>query len=154
LRVWREGQEHNGITWTQDSQFNLTSWLLEQQPGEFGWSVAVVQKQPDGSGKQITDAAPERHFTMSKITMIIMAVPKDFEVQYYAGFAFSEPTVITFGPDGALYVLNLEGLITKMTDEDGDGFAETAAPIFDDPGDQLQHAVGMAFHDGTIFISD
>jgi glucose/arabinose dehydrogenase len=154
LRVWRDGQEHNGITWTQDSQFNLTAWLLEQQPGDFGWSVAVMQKQPDGSGKQITDAAPERHFTMSKITMNIMDVPQGFEAQYYARLPFTEPTVITFGPDNALYILNLEGQITRMTDEDGDGFAETATSIFDDPGDQLQHAVGMVFHDGIIYISD
>ena len=35
LRVWADGADHNGIARTQDTNFDLTQWLLDQKPGKF-----------------------------------------------------------------------------------------------------------------------
>jgi glucose/arabinose dehydrogenase len=154
LRVWHEGDPANGITWTKDSSFNLRDWLLYQKPGDFDWTVGVVEGDEVGNNKEITDLAPQQQFTMSAIDLKVMSLPPGFTAHYYARLPFKQPTVITFGPDGALYALSVEGDVARMTDTDGDGFAETITPIYTDAANQLEHAVGMAFHDGTLYVSD
>ncbi len=154
LRVWHDSDPANGITWTKDASFNLRDWLLYQKPGDFEWTVAVVQKGADGSGTEITDLAPQKKFTLSAIDLNLFDLPPGFTSHYYAHLPFGQPTVITFGADGALYALSVEGEVVKMTDTDGDGFAETITPVYTDTTNQLEHAVGMAFHDGTLYVSD
>ena len=154
LRVWHDGDPANGITWTKDLSFNLLDWLLYQKPGDFDWTVGVVQKGADGSGTEITDLAPQQKFTLSAIDINLFDVPPGFTSRYYARLPFKQPTVITFGPDGALYALSVEGDVAKVTDTDGDGFAETITPVYTDMTNQLEHAVGMAFHNGVLYVSD
>jgi len=154
VRVWQEGEPAYGITWTTESEFDLTKWLLDRQPGDYFWTVAVMQKSADGtSAMEISDLAPQRRFTISEIQLDIMDLPDRFQAELYARLSLPEPTVITFGPDGALYVLSLEGQITRVTDEDSDGFAETANMIYADEGDQLFHAVGLAFYEDQLYVS-
>ncbi len=154
LRVWRTGDPANGITWTKDQSFDLQDWLLYQQAGEFNWSVDVVQRQEDGSGEVISDAAPTQQFTMSVIDMKLMTVPPGFSVAYYGKLPFKQPTVVTFGPDGAMYALSVEGDVARLSDDNGDHFAENVKAIYTDSANQLDHAVGMAFHDNVLYISD
>ncbi len=154
LRVWHEGDPANGITWTKDSSFNLRDWLLYQKPGDFQWTVSVVRKGADGSGTEITKIAATQTFSLPTIDLNLFDVPQGFTSHYYARLPFKQPTVVLFGPDGALYALSVEGDIAKLTDEDGDGFAETITPVYTDTNNQLEHAVGMAFHDGILYVSD
>lgn len=153
LRVWREGDPDNGITWTRDETFDLRDWLLYQQPGDFNWSVGVVQSGADG-GTLISELAPPAHFTMSAIDMAILDVPPGFIATYYARLPFQQPTVMLFGPDDVLYVLSLDGDIARLTDSDGDNFAETVTMVYTDAEDRLDHAVGMAFYQDALYISD
>ncbi|HVU10917.1 MAG TPA: hypothetical protein VHD90_06545, partial [Phototrophicaceae bacterium] len=155
LRVWPDGQPETGITWTKDSSFDLHSWLLYQKPGAFDWTVGVVKKAADGSGTEISDLAATQHFTMSAIDMKVMTVPAGFSVNYYAHLPFPDPTVITFGPDGALYALSVEGDIAKLTDSDGDHFADDIKVLFTDSNKSFDHAVGMTFDKNNVmYISD
>jgi putative membrane-bound dehydrogenase-like protein len=154
VRVWQEGEPAYGITWTTESEFDLTKWLLDRQPGEYFWTVAVMQKNADGtSATEISDLAPQRRFTITDIQLDIMDGPAGFEVELYARLPLPEPTVITFGDDGDLYVLSLSGQITRVSDDDGDGVAENAQIIYADEGDQIFHAVGMAFYEDQLYVS-
>ncbi len=155
LRVWRDGDPDNGITWTKDSSFDLRDWLLYQAPGHFNWSVDVIARADDGSGTPVSEMSPAFGFTISVIDMPIINVPPDFSARYYGHLPFKQPTALTFAPDGSLYVLGVEGEIARLTDEDGDGFAETITIVYPDADNLLDHAVGMTFDaDGTLYISD
>ncbi len=154
VRVWRASDPENGLTWTKDQSLDLRDWLLYQQPGDFDWRLGVVRRNADGSGAEISDLTAIQHFSMSAIDMQMMTLPPGFTATYYARLPFTQPTVITFGEDGALYALSVEGDIARLTDADGDGFAETADVIYTDTDNQLDHAVGMTFHDGVIYVSD
>jgi glucose/arabinose dehydrogenase len=155
VRVWRDGDPAYGITWTQDKKFDLTQWLLYQQPGDFLWSIAVLKKGAEGQdATEISAAAAPRRFTMSEITMKIIDLPPGFKADLYARLPQPQPTVITFAPDGSMIVLSLDGPITRLEDADGDHIAEKATVIYDDARDLLNHAVGLALHDGKTYISD
>ncbi len=101
----------------------------------------------------------------------LLTVPPGFAVTVYAeGHNFALPTQMTFGPDGNLYVLSLMGSVFRLIDADGDYYAETVETAFWDGDrnyitpdnveqvsalpDQLFHAVGMAFRDDVLYISD
>ncbi len=155
LRVWADGTDHNGIARTQDNHFDLTQWLLDQKPGKFHWTVAVIKKDAAGNpGDELADIPADRSFILSKFDMNIMDLPEGFQSKLYAHLPITQPTVVTFDSSGAMIVLSLEGLIVKMTDEDHDGYAETSKILFDDAGDKVNYAVGLAFHDGKTYISD
>lgn len=153
VRVWREGEPPYGITWTTETSFDLTDWLLYQQPGTFFWTIAVLQPDANNQPVEIAEVAPPQSFTMTDIDLRIMALPPGFEAELYARLPIDKPTVITFAPDGALHVLGLDGEIIRLIDADGDFAAESHTVLFDDPRDDLLHAVGMAFHDGQTYIS-
>lgn len=152
VRVWHDGDPAYGITWTQDKKFDLTQWLLYQQPGDFFWSIAVLKKGEPAI--EISDAAVPRRFTMSEITMKIIDVPPGFKAELYARLPQPKPTVITFAPDGAMIVLSLDGQIMRLEDENNEHIPAKATIIYDDSQDLLNHAVGLALHNGQIFVSD
>ncbi len=155
LRVWADGADHNGIARTQDNTFDLTNWLLYQKPGKFHWTVVVVKKDSTGSAAdELTDTPADHSFILSKFDMNIMDLPDGFQSKLYAHLPITQPTVVTFDSSGAMIVLSLDGQIVKMTDEDPDGYAETSTMLFEDPGDKVNYAVGLAFHDGKMYISD
>lgn len=155
LRVWREGEPAYGITWTQDTTFDLRNWLLQQQPGTFFWSVAVLRQHDDGA-EEIAAAAEPRRFTLTASTLTVAQVPDGFAVEMVARLPVTQPTVITFGPENALYVLFVNGEIARLLDTDQDGTYETSEIIFSDSDNQLSHAVGMAFYgeDEIMYLSD
>ena len=155
LRVWADGADHNGIARTQDNYFDLTQWLLYQKPGKFHWTVAVLKKDSSGNaGDELADIPADHSFVLSKFDMNIMDLPTGFESKLYAHLPITQPTVVTFDSTGAMIVLSLDGHIVKMTDTDHDGYAETATMLFEDPGDKVNYAVGLAYHDGKTYISD
>lgn len=82
-------------------------------------------------------------------------VPPGFVSDVYATAAEMEiPTVITFGPDDALYLMDAGGKIARFEDTDADGVAENSAVIFDNRQNTVTHSVGMTFdRDGKLFIS-
>ncbi|MEZ4668483.1 MAG: PQQ-dependent sugar dehydrogenase [Anaerolineae bacterium] len=155
LRVWRDGDPANGITWTRESSFDLSQWLLYQQPGNFSWTVGVLDTGTDDQQpKEMNELAPAQHFTMSQIRMDIMELPEGFEANLYARLPVTQPTVVTFGPDDNMYVLSLEGKVVELIDDDHDFVADTSQVVFDNPDNKLNYAVGMAFHNDEIYISD
>ncbi|MBA3868268.1 MAG: PQQ-dependent sugar dehydrogenase [Anaerolineae bacterium] len=155
LRVWADGADHNGIARTPDNHFDLTNYLLDRKPGKYHWTVTVVKKDsPGGPDDQLADLPPDRSFTLSKFAMNIMDLPAGFESKLYAHLPITQPTVVTFDSNGAMVVLSLDGHIVKMTDNDHDGYAETSTMLFEDPGDKVNYAVGLAYHDGKTYISD
>ncbi len=97
----------------------------------------------------------------------IIELPPGFESDLYAApTEVSQPTVIAFGPDNKLYLLSLNGSIFVFEDGDNDHYAETVRRVFSDPSsdsrrvqlglaaDSLVHAVGMAFHENILYVSD
>jgi glucose/arabinose dehydrogenase/mono/diheme cytochrome c family protein len=101
----------------------------------------------------------------------LLNVPPGFAATVYAeGQNFGLPTQIAFGPDGNLYVLSLAGSIYRLIDTNGDYYADTVETAFWDGDlnyvtednvvqlsalpDQLYHAVGMAFHEDRLYVSD
>ncbi|MBI3244096.1 MAG: PQQ-dependent sugar dehydrogenase [Chloroflexi bacterium] len=64
------------------------------------------------------------------------------------------PTAILFGPDENLYLLTLEGDIFQFEDKDGNTDAEAMRQVFDGSEHKVTHAVGLAFHDGKLYLSD
>jgi glucose/arabinose dehydrogenase len=85
----------------------------------------------------------------------IVTAPEGFAVDVYArGEGISSPTVLAFGPDHRLYILNQGGQLYAFSDDDGDGYAETQTSLYDNADGTLNHAVGLAWHEGTMYISD
>lgn len=85
----------------------------------------------------------------------IVTVPEGFTVEVYArGEEISAPSVLVFGPDQRLYVLTVGGQLYALTDEDGDGYAETQTTLYDNAEGILNHSVGLAWYEGKMYISD
>ncbi|HBY95143.1 MAG TPA: hypothetical protein DEP84_14495 [Chloroflexi bacterium] len=63
VRIWREGEPHNGITWTKDHQYPVDPGL--RGPGNFFWSVAIVRGQNGTVTSVLSAEAPARGFTVS-----------------------------------------------------------------------------------------
>jgi glucose/arabinose dehydrogenase len=165
VRVWRGDDPHYGITWSDTSRFDMTDWLRHQPPGEYSWSVAVIVGGGDGQVERIVSSeAPPFRFTVRDMALPtptripasdIVQVPPGFEARPYAQPELASlPTAITFGPDGMLYMLTYSGDIFAMQDTDGDQYAEMSQRIYLDDSEQLFHAVGLAFHDGVMYVSD
>jgi glucose/arabinose dehydrogenase len=175
VRVWQGDAPHYGIIWTQESELELTSWLQGQQPGEYFWSVAVIEGTDGQMQAELAAEAPERRFTVASTTLPtptaepsatpfpladIVDIPDGFEISVYAELpqARTAITVITFEPDGgALRVLALDGRMFEVRDQDNDGVGESITQVLfnaDDGGLPLEYTVGLAFHEGQTFISD
>ena len=174
VRIWKEGEPHNGITWHDGSIFDLSGWLQQQEPGEYFWSVAVIQGGVvDGVNtvtKSITSEAEPFQFTLESNRMpaptIVpvtpnpddpqtrLVAPPGFKIEPYTKpLGTSFPTTITFR-DGKMYMLTLDGNIFVLEDEDDDNFIDTVTRIFHDENDELFWATGLEFYDGLTYISD
>lgn len=174
--VARQGGVPQRVLLLENSVLNAVDWFRRQPPGDFEWTVRVVQRHEDGSvgpvvsgtaepfrvevsGMEVTVAPPTETPTPGPTPAdppppLIERLPPGFEIETYARTGWVGNTVLTFGPDHHLYVLNLGGNIARLEDRNGDGYAGTLELLYD--GAQLTHAVGMAFHpdDGTIYVSD
>ncbi len=64
------------------------------------------------------------------------------------------PTTLVFGPDGHLFVLTLNGDITRFEDQNGDGTAETQTWIWHGDAHGVRHAVGLTFIGDELILSD
>jgi glucose/arabinose dehydrogenase len=85
----------------------------------------------------------------------IVTIPEGFSVDIYArGQAIGTPTVLTFGADGRLYILSLEGRINAFEDRNGDGYAESQTTLYDNADAILNHAVGLTWYQEDMYISD
>ncbi len=158
VRVWRPGEPAYGITWTREPTFNLSNWMQAQSPGEYRWSVAVIEGVGGEMQREVTAMAQPRTFTVADtspppapveaqpIEALVEAPPGFTVALYHRGL--SEPSVITFGPGDLLYVLTRNGEIFTVT-EDG-----LLTMLFDNTDDLLSESVGLAFHDDVMYISD
>lgn len=174
VRVWKPGEAEAGITWTQETSFDLSPWLSQQGAGEFLWSVAVIE----GSDGQVTgalgQAPPARQFTLLDSTLPtptpeptpepvraeqVIVVPDGFSAQVYRHME-QAPTAISaieFTPEGDLLVLALDGRLFQLGDDDGDGVADRETQLlFNDVPDGLRlvWAAGMALYDGRVYVSE
>jgi len=86
----------------------------------------------------------------------MLFVPEGFEIQIYGGLARSGASSMTFGPDGSLYVLTVDGQIYRLRDDaQDDHAADSRELIYTNEATVLEHAVGIAFGpDGALYISD
>ncbi len=94
---------------------------------------------------------------------LISPAPAANTIQVPPGFAIAPyaeprdvllPTALLFGPDEKLYLLTLEGDVFQFEDKDGDAYAEAMRQVFDGADHGVSHAVGLAFHDGLLYLSD
>jgi glucose/arabinose dehydrogenase len=175
VRVWQGDAPHYGIIWTKDSELELTTWLQGQQPGEYFWSVAVIEGTEGEMQAELAGEAPERRFTIASVALPtptteptatpfpladIVDIPDGFEISVYAQLpqARTAITAITFEPDGeALRVLTLDGRIFEVRDADNDDVGETVTQVLfntNEDGLPLEYTVGLAFHEGQTFVSD
>jgi glucose/arabinose dehydrogenase len=82
-------------------------------------------------------------------------VPEGFAVDVYVrGEGIISPSVVAFGPDERLYLLDENGHVNAFTDDDNDGAAETQTTVYDNADNVLSHAVGLAWHEGIMYVSD
>ncbi len=174
VRVWRAGEPEQGITWSQTSEFDLSTWLSQQPAGDFFWSVAVISGQDGQVQAVLGEAATARQFTLNDNTLPtatpeptvvpvaatdILRVPENFTAQIYGQIveAPTAITTITFTPAGDLLVLALDGRLWQLGDDDGDGVADRQKQILfnDDPNSvRLIYAAGMAMYNDRIYVSD
>lgn len=159
VRLWPEGEAARGLTWTKDDIFNLSDWLMMAEPGAYQWSVAVIEGRiEDGRGvleRELLSSPTYRLEVGDDIRNVVdfLELPPGFAGKVYA-FGPTDPTAITFGPDGHLYAAALNGDIFRLVDNDGDDYAEMRQPIFRSNG-QLRFLAGITFDDnGTLFVSD
>lgn len=162
VRVWREGEPNYGITWTRDTSFSLTDWLLNlPEPGEFFWSIAVIEGQDGQLTRELTAQAEPRSFTVAELVLPVVAaiqVPPGFVAEEYgrifdARTENTAMTVITFH-EGKLYILTLDGRIFTLEDTTGDHMGDTLTRIYDNEDRALNYVSGMDFRDGLIYLSD
>jgi glucose/arabinose dehydrogenase len=163
VRVWREGEPHYGVTWSPNSSFNASDWLRYQQPGDFYWSVAVITGSEGQVDREISSEAPARKFTvLSNRLPTPTAVPVADTIELPPGFVvkpYAEPPtnlsgVMTWGPDGELYIMTHGGDIYVARDLNGDRYAEDMKALFIDHDELLSYAIGIALYEGVIYISD
>ncbi|MFQ5933530.1 MAG: PQQ-dependent sugar dehydrogenase, partial [Dehalococcoidia bacterium] len=75
-------------------------------------------------------------------------LPEGFRVEVFAA-SFPNPTSMAFAPDGTLYVSLEGGLILALQDSDGDGSADSIVQV----GGDFVAPLGLAFHDGALYVS-
>ena len=174
VRVWKAGEPEQGITWSQETEFDLSAWLSQQAAGEFLWSVAVIAGQDGQVEAVVGEAAPARHFTLLDPTLPtptptpspvpleaedMIQVPSGFEAHIFGQVAQAPTaiTTITFTPEGDLLVLALDGRLWQLGDDDGDGVVDRQQQILfnDDPdGVRLIYAAGMGLYEDRIYVSE
>lgn len=84
-----------------------------------------------------------------------IVLPPGFVADVYAEPEGAElPSVVTFGPDGALYLMTVSGKIFKIEDKDDNQTGEAVTVLYDNAGGALVQSVGLAFYEDKIYISD
>lgn len=84
-----------------------------------------------------------------------IVLPPGFAADVYAEPDGAElPSVVTFGPDGALYLLTVPGKIFRIEDKDSNQTGEAVTLLYDNADGTLVQAVGLAFYEDKIYISD
>ncbi len=160
VRVWRAGEPEYGITWTKDDQFVLADWLLQQGAGEYFWSIAVIEGDDGQMIREVSNPAGSQIFTVQEAVLPpdeLISLPDGFVATEYAKVTDatrgeSSVTVITFHND-ELYALTLDGRIFRIVDEDDDFVADNLVPIFTDPDNMVEFAVGLDFYEEVPYIS-
>ncbi|MBC8163344.1 MAG: PQQ-dependent sugar dehydrogenase [Roseiflexaceae bacterium] len=83
--------------------------------------------------------------------------PRKREISLEPGFAWTvyaegtidNPTVITFGPDGKLYIADISGTLWVATDRDQDFQIDTITPF----AEGFSLLVGLAWRDGELYAA-
>lgn len=155
VQVGRANDVIYGVTWTTEKKLDLRGWLLEQEAGEFCWTVAILRYlDEDGNVEEIAPGREPHCFTVDAITLDIIDLPDGFTARMVANLPLTDPAVITFDSQQRLYALSLTGDIARLSDADGDGWFEAAELIYVDENEVFSHAVGMALSDDdAIYIS-
>ncbi len=179
ILVSRPGGSPERALLSQSTAADVTDWFAVQPPGQFEWTVRVIREGQAGENSQPVSHLATAHLLevdgmtgtppatvtptpSPTLTPEPTAAPvtewiaPGFTLTLYATVGVGANAVITTGPDDCLYVMNTGGIITRLVDTDGDGYAEQAEVVFDDPHEELIHTVGMAFQPGTgtLYVSD
>ncbi|MFP4439964.1 MAG: PQQ-dependent sugar dehydrogenase [Chloroflexaceae bacterium] len=119
--------------------FNVLLGLLGRQVrGETG--TAAPPSNPPGSGP----AVPPPDEVSARLR-----VPAGFQVRGYAA-GLSVPRLMTIGPDGALYVAERSGQITRLPDDNGDGIADRQETVLS--GLLAPH--NMEWIEGCLYVAE
>jgi glucose/arabinose dehydrogenase len=79
-----------------------------------------------------------------------LLAPAGYRVQVVAA-GLERPRFMAFGPDGALYVAEMgAGRIVRLPDADGDGVADTVAPVLTG----LQRPHSLAWFAGDLYVGE
>lgn len=78
-----------------------------------------------------------------------LTLPEGFTQSVYASGRMDNPTVITFGPAGELYIGDIGGTLWVARDGDGDGVAERITPW----AEGFNLLVGLAWRDGELYAA-
>jgi hypothetical protein len=164
----RVGQAPTHVSYSQALVFNATAWFRGQPPGQYVWSVRVVSTNlDDAEARPITESAPVFALDVqgsqvvlpratataaALVDRVIAEVPEGYTATLFAQTRGSRITSMLFGRDRQLYVLKLSGQISRLSDADGDGFAEDEDIVYDNT---LDRAVSMALDpiNGTLYIA-
>ena len=174
VRVWREGEPDYGIAWSSETEFNLAEWLSQQEPGQFLWSVAVIEGDSESGtvGSLVGDAPEARRFSVESNVLpaptaeatqapftvqdiLTRALPEGFSIEIVAQLdeARTAITDIEFDADGTLLALAIDGRIYRLIDSDSDGQFDEYHQILSDEL-EFEWAIGFAHYNERIYISD
>ena len=153
VRIWQADEPHFGITWTKAPRLDLQNWILDQDTGEYFFSVAVIEGRDGQVVREVVKEVAPHTFTIIERPLVdyIPFIETGFVVEFYARGP-RNPSVITFAPDGTFYVLSLSGDLWILDPTDNN---ETATPrrVYQN-NDVLQTPVGLTFLDDTMYIAD
>jgi len=71
-----------------------------------------------------------------------------FQAELYARGTLDNPTVMTFGPDGALYVADITGKLWKIEDKDHTGASKAITKL----GSGFQFVLGLVWYKDELYI--
>lgn len=171
VQVWREGEPQFGISWSDEDSFDLSNWLASQEPGEFFWSIAVVEGTDGTVTANIAEAPPARSFTVTQTAPPTATPPPEFNINTVVrvpqGFtatrvaqvegAILTLTTMTFTPNGDILTMSIQGTIWRLSDTDGDFIIDEVIKLRENGGEDgmtLDWATGLAFYEDRYYVSD
>jgi glucose/arabinose dehydrogenase len=111
-------------------------------------AVAVPVAAAGGMYGLSRASLPERERERDPLRREIALAP-GFSWSVYAQGSMDNPTVITFGPDGALYIGDIGGTLWVARDADEDYVVDAITPW----ADGFQLLVGLAWHEGELYVA-
>jgi len=125
-------------TWTPTSTPTVTP-----TPTPLPTGTATPPPSPTATASSTASPTPTPTATVD----LGISVPAGFRVELYAE-GLGNPTSLAFGPDGRLYVSQLNGRIAAVTDTDGDGLGDRVDAF----AEGFVSPLGLAWRGNDLYI--